>query len=280
MIFPFSWQVRFNPNFYKDGKICLSILHTWEGPRWTASQTLTSLLCSIQSLMSEKPYQNEPGHEEMQANSKEAKDYLDIIRHETIRVAVCDTVAGLTRCPQPFVEYVAVPEFIRQYHFYLETAAERRGRTSMRDFLWGCRGPFDFHQLETRLAALYSKLNPESGGSDTSPVAASTSSTPSASAPSAPSNRLAASSASASVLHSIPVEDCLVIGLLDSSAPAIRNITDEVEKSKASDLEEWDFSALSDKSELSEYEEDDDDDDLDGDENGDNRHEGSPGVKD
>ena len=150
----------------------------------------------------------------------------------------------------------------------------------MRDFLWGCRGPFDFHQLETRLAALYSKLNPESGGSDTSPVAASTSSTPSASAPSAPSNRLAASSASASVLHSIPVEDCLVIGLLDSSAPAIRKITDEVEKSKASDLEEWDFNALSDKSELSEYEEDDDDDDLDGDENGDNRHEGSPGVKD
>ena len=64
-IFFGSSQVRFNPNFYNNGKICLSILHTWAGPRWSASQTLTSLLCSIQSLMTEKPYQNEPGHEKM-----------------------------------------------------------------------------------------------------------------------------------------------------------------------------------------------------------------------
>jgi len=267
-------KVRFNPNFYNNGKICLSILHTWNGPRWSASQTLTSLLCSIQSLMTEKPYQNEPGHEKMKAVSKEAQDYLNIIRHETIRVAVCDTVAGLTRCPKPFVEYVAVPEFVRQYNFYLETATKRRGQTSMDDFLGGCRGPFDFNELETRLSALYSKLNPESGSSDASNAAsistsASTNASPthcaSASTSSVLTDRVAASSASASGLHSITVGDYLVIGLLDQSAPAIRKITEKLENSNApakADLEEeWDFNAISDESELSEYEEDDEDDD-------------------
>jgi len=261
-------KVRFNPNFYNNGKICLSILHTWAGPRWSASQTLTSLLCSIQSLMTEKPYQNEPGHEKMKATSKEAQDYLNIIRHETIRVAVCDTVAGLTRCPTPFVEYVAIPEFIRQYKFYLETATKRRGQTSMSDFLGGCRGPFDFNELETRLSALHSKLNPESDCSDASNAASGTSSTPSASAPSAPSERLEVSSASAAGLHSITVGDHQVIGLLDQSAPAIRKITEKAEKSKPpthADLEEWDFNALSDESELSDYEEDDDEGGNEGD---------------
>ena len=85
----------------------------------------------------------------------------------------------------------------------------------MSDFLGGCRGPFDFNELETRLSALHSKLNPESDCSDASNAASGTSSTPSASAPSAPSERLEVSSASAAGLHSITVGDHQVIGLLE-----------------------------------------------------------------
>jgi len=55
--------VRFNPNLYANGKVCLSILGTWSGPSWTEIQTILSTLLSIQSLMNEKPYHNEPGHE-------------------------------------------------------------------------------------------------------------------------------------------------------------------------------------------------------------------------
>ena len=36
---------------------------TWPGPAWSPAQTLSSLLISIQSLMNEKPYHNEPGYE-------------------------------------------------------------------------------------------------------------------------------------------------------------------------------------------------------------------------
>ena len=55
--------VRFNPNLYRNGKVCLSILGTWEGPAWLPSQSIASVLMSIQSLMNNNPYFNEPGHE-------------------------------------------------------------------------------------------------------------------------------------------------------------------------------------------------------------------------
>nr|XP_015217761.1 PREDICTED: ubiquitin-conjugating enzyme E2 Z [Lepisosteus oculatus] len=34
--------VRFNPNFYRNGKVCLSILGTWTGPAWSPAQSISS----------------------------------------------------------------------------------------------------------------------------------------------------------------------------------------------------------------------------------------------
>lgn len=44
-------EVRFNPNLYQDGKICLSILNTWEGrpeEKWNPFCSLLQVLVSIQ----------------------------------------------------------------------------------------------------------------------------------------------------------------------------------------------------------------------------------------
>ena len=43
--------VRFNPNLYANGKVCLSILGTWAGPGWSSALTISAVLLSIQSLM-------------------------------------------------------------------------------------------------------------------------------------------------------------------------------------------------------------------------------------
>ena len=47
--------------------MCLSILGTWHGEKpgedWSSAQGLESILWSIQSLMSNNPYENEPGYE-------------------------------------------------------------------------------------------------------------------------------------------------------------------------------------------------------------------------
>ena len=49
-------RVRFGPNLYSCGKVCLSIIGTWPGPGWTSTMNLSTVLLSVQSLMSTKPY--------------------------------------------------------------------------------------------------------------------------------------------------------------------------------------------------------------------------------
>eukprot|EP00961_Rhodomonas_salina_P096479 1297777-Rhodomonas_salina.3 len=39
-------SVRFSPNLYQDGKVCLSLLGTFEGPRWGPGSSLYQV-CSL-----------------------------------------------------------------------------------------------------------------------------------------------------------------------------------------------------------------------------------------
>jgi baculoviral IAP repeat-containing protein 6 len=60
--------VRFNPNLYDSGKVCLSLLGTWAGQAgesWNPkASTFLQVMISIQSLiLVEQPYFNEPGWE-------------------------------------------------------------------------------------------------------------------------------------------------------------------------------------------------------------------------
>ena len=53
-------KVRFNPNLYANGKVCLSLLGTWAGPKWNVQSSILQVLISIQSLiMVDEPYYNE-----------------------------------------------------------------------------------------------------------------------------------------------------------------------------------------------------------------------------
>lgn len=59
-------SVRFNPNLYNDGKVCLSLLGTWQagkGESWSGEySTILQVLVSIQSLiLVDEPFYNEPG---------------------------------------------------------------------------------------------------------------------------------------------------------------------------------------------------------------------------
>ncbi|KAL7123746.1 hypothetical protein ABFS83_14G003400 [Erythranthe nasuta] len=60
-----SHGYRLNPNLYKNGYVCLSLINTWSGKKiekWTQESTLLQILVSIQGLvLNERPYFNEPG---------------------------------------------------------------------------------------------------------------------------------------------------------------------------------------------------------------------------
>ena len=101
--------VRFNPNLYKDGKVCLSLLGTWSGPGWDPKlSTLLQVLVSIQALIFVgEPYFNEPGYEKAMHDERvqqQAKDYERRVREDTLRHAI---VAQLMHPPRAFADVVA-----------------------------------------------------------------------------------------------------------------------------------------------------------------------------
>ena len=85
-------RIRFNPNLYAEGKVCLSLLGTWKGPGWHRKCTLLQVLISIQSLiLVDEPFFNEPGFERHQGTETGARSsaiYNQRIREATIRYAM------------------------------------------------------------------------------------------------------------------------------------------------------------------------------------------------
>jgi ubiquitin-protein ligase len=75
-------RVRFNPNLYANGKVCLSLLGTWSGPGWDAKHsTLLQVFLSIQSLiLVDEPYFNEPGFEGRPFARTECEEYNQSIQ--------------------------------------------------------------------------------------------------------------------------------------------------------------------------------------------------------
>ncbi len=81
-------NTRFNPNLYTCGKVCLSLINTWDGPKWTSCQTIRSVLISLCGLVLgvKYPLQNEPGYET--AKDIRAQAFNDVIQYQNYNIAV------------------------------------------------------------------------------------------------------------------------------------------------------------------------------------------------
>ncbi|VDD80694.1 unnamed protein product [Mesocestoides corti] len=150
--------VRFGPNLYANGKVCLSIIGTWSGPQWTPTQNLSTVLVSIQSLMNSEPYYNEPGFENRR-EPKASATYNEIIKHETLRCAVCDVLERRIAFPDDIFEIVK-HNFVEQYEDYVQICKMNSAKNGLRmnDPFGGCRGLFGFTAILNRLQTLKSKL--------------------------------------------------------------------------------------------------------------------------
>jgi baculoviral IAP repeat-containing protein 6 len=102
---------RFNPNLYENGKVCLSLLGTWNGneeEKWNAkTSTFLQVMVSIQSLIFiEEPYFNEPGFEKTintNEGNKKSKSYNKNIHSKTIELAMINMI---NNPPQGFEEVI------------------------------------------------------------------------------------------------------------------------------------------------------------------------------
>jgi len=82
-------NIRFNPNLYTCGKVCISLLNTWRGDQWTSCQTITTVLLTLCTLFSQNPLLNEPG---VNVGHSDMNNYNQIIEFANIDIAVCDIV--------------------------------------------------------------------------------------------------------------------------------------------------------------------------------------------
>ncbi|KAF3212565.1 hypothetical protein TWF679_005755 [Orbilia oligospora] len=123
-------RVRFNPNLYETGKVCLSILGTWGGSsheQWQPrTSTLLQVLVSLQSMIfCAEPYYNEPGYEQI-FSPNESKRYNEVVQFNNIRFGMTD-----------WLEYPGLWDDVIQAHFLtyaeemLSTTYEFVGKTSI-----------------------------------------------------------------------------------------------------------------------------------------------------
>ena len=110
--------VRFNPNLYNTGKVCLSLLGTWRGSageNWDPKiSSIYQVLLSIQSIiMSDLVYFNEPGYEDKLGTPEGDQlneGYSNIVRYNNIRVCMIDMIKNP---PNGFEDVIKI-------HFYLK----------------------------------------------------------------------------------------------------------------------------------------------------------------
>ncbi|XP_064535866.1 baculoviral IAP repeat-containing protein 6 isoform X5 [Drosophila montana] len=99
-------SVRFNPNLYNDGKVCLSVLNTWHGrpeEKWNAqTSSFLQVLVSIQSLiLVPEPYFNEPGFERSRgtpSGTNSSREYNSNIYQACVRWAMLEQIRNPSPC--------------------------------------------------------------------------------------------------------------------------------------------------------------------------------------
>jgi ubiquitin-protein ligase len=117
--------IRFNPNLYTNGKVCISILNTWTGEQWTSCQTISTVLLTICTVLCKNPLLNEPG---VTKGHKDMQNYTDIIEFANISIAVCDIVTKKKGVYMPFFDnfYPFIKEnFNKNYDKLLEFSQNR-----------------------------------------------------------------------------------------------------------------------------------------------------------
>lgn len=159
-------RVQLHPNLYPSGEVSLSILGTYEGPHWSPAQSIGSLLVSIQSLLTDDPFYNGP-YVAKGTHQEAASNYRVFVRHEVVRVAVCDEVESCLEdnSQQPAVLREKVLELFLEFYDRYEEAVRSHLHltgTRMQDPISFARGVYQHDALLSRLRDLKAKVQKRS----------------------------------------------------------------------------------------------------------------------
>jgi len=118
-------NIRFNPNLYKCGKVCVSLLNTWRGDQWTSCQTISTVLLTLCTLLCKDPLLNEPGVTSAHADFN---NYTEIIEYVNIKIAICNII---NKTPVYYVKFfdkfypIIVEHFLKNYEPLLKIISKK-----------------------------------------------------------------------------------------------------------------------------------------------------------
>ena len=119
--------IRFNPNLYICGKVCISLLNTWKGDQWTSCQTISTILLTLCSLLCENPLLNEPGINE---KHRDIVNYNHIIEYSNINIAVCNIIqkkVGVFLEDFYFFYPIVTEYFMKVFEKHIQFIKKKRG---------------------------------------------------------------------------------------------------------------------------------------------------------
>lgn len=149
---------RFNPNLYKSGKVCISILNTWKGPQWTGCQSISSiLLCLCSAVLNNQPLLNEPG---VLRDNPDYQNYTDIITYKNYQVAICDMIERV-EIREQFAELYEI--MIQHFYENYEAVIRRIDANTTEDKtivtkIYGMKTNICYSSLKTRVINIYESL--------------------------------------------------------------------------------------------------------------------------
>ena len=151
---------RYNPNLYKCGKVCVSILNTWNGDKWSSCQTINSVLLTLCSLLNEAPLANEPGQ------SKTCNDFIPYqksIEFLNIDFAICDMINLYNKkIPSSFEIFYPfmVENFMKNYDTIMKFIETKENETGIQNvIIYNMSTNIDYLKLKNKFIKTKTIIN-------------------------------------------------------------------------------------------------------------------------
>ena len=153
-------KIRFNPNLYTNGKVCLSMLNTWRGPGWVPTNTISNILVALQALvLNDKPLMNEPGFEN--AKESDIEMYNTIIGISNIKISVCDQLKQENLNEFECFREIMINYFkenIDKYDTFINKFEEFK-ESELNSYAYGLHVKFNFDDFKNYYDTIKVKLN-------------------------------------------------------------------------------------------------------------------------
>jgi ubiquitin-protein ligase len=141
---------RFHPNLYVTGKVCLSILGTYSGPKWSSIMTLDTIFISIHSLLNDNPITNEPGWENYTLDDPRAVSYAECVKFNLAKYTVYEHIRYTKSATHPWRSFDGFEEMWRVRWEALKKMIVERANGDDMEFVnipYGMKGRTDWKRL-------------------------------------------------------------------------------------------------------------------------------------